>query len=290
MGNVEIIDYEPNQDLLLSCARNFDVVATWGKVTKDMLTKGERLKFVNLLSTGYFHHNLDPNIVASDLANSNVVISYTPNYSTGAVANYSVAAALSGIHKLAFGQDMLSNEKPLGTFQTRAYADYKVGILGMGNIGASVAERFSALGFSVQYFSRSPKSFPYKFVESIEDLFATSNVLSIHLPLSPETEGMVGSSLLELLPTNAVIINSARARLFRLDELISYLRTHPECIAIVDQLEPFVGCSITLPSNLKITPHIAYDNLDAHYKRTQIAADNIEAFLNGAPINIIKIS
>ena len=155
------------------------------------------------------------------------------------------------------------------TYQYCSLSAQSVGILGLGRIGLKVAEILSSLGADVSYYDPYVKS---RFQRvGLRHLFRTSNILVICCKLTEETYGMVDLELLTLMQSNALIVNTARSEVVRIDQLLDVLRNEPHKQYYADCLPPLLESDAlryelfmsNRPSNFILTPHIGGACIDS---------------------------
>ena len=140
----------------------------------------------------------------------------------------------------------------------------KVGILALGRIGRKICELLKAFDTEVLVYSIEPsadleKELGIRFV-SLEEVFRTSDVISIHLPSNPETQAMIGKELLSLMKPKSTLINTARGAVVNQLELIEFLRERPDvfaCIDVTDPEPPEPDSPLRELPNVVLTPHLA---------------------------------
>jgi C-terminal binding protein len=181
------------------------------------------------------------------------------------------------------------------------------GIIGLGRIGTAVALRAKAFGFRVVFYdpyrlNGSELALGVSRAKSLEELLAQSDVLSIHVPLSPETTGMLGLRELSLLPQNAVVVNTARGPSLDLDALETLLRSghiaaagldvipvEPPVEPIPSLLRAYRAREPWLEGRLVVTPHSAFYTPEAWEDIRRKSAETMAAaLLSNAPQNVIS--
>ncbi len=153
----------------------------------------------------------------------------------------------------------------------------RVGLVGLGNIGLEVAKRCEAFGAEVVYYDIVDRGIYRKL--SLEELFRTSDIVSLHLPLNPSTEGIVNYDLLSLLKPNAILVNTARGNLIRKEDLLRFLRERKDVVVALDVFwkEPPEGEILEL-ENVIFTPHIGAQTKEAQRRASTEAARIIIEF------------
>ncbi len=172
-------------------------------------------------------------------------------------------------------------------------AKSRLGIIGYGALGRQVATIGRAFGMQVSVVSRSPISDPTVNVMTLERLLRTSDVISLHVPLTPDTEGLIGETELDMMKPGAILINTARGGLIDEAALARALLEGSIGGAGIDVLEteppspanPLL--SLRLP-NFILTPHVAWASTGAMQILADMLVDNIDAWAAGIPINVVE--
>ena len=165
------------------------------------------------------------------------------------------------------------------------------GIIGTGAIGTRVAKIANAFGCKVIAYSRTKKDLPDVEFVTMEELLKKSDIVSLHVPQTPETTGLIGKEQLELMKPEAILINTARGPVVDSAALAAALKNGTIAAAGVDVF----NCEPPLPAeepllaapNTLLTPHIAFASHQAFEKRADIVAENIKCWLEGKPQNVI---
>jgi glycerate dehydrogenase len=168
-----------------------------------------------------------------------------------------------------------------------------MGIVGLGNIGMEVARIASAFGMEVLAVTSKKGELPYGVRSvSMNDLFALSDVVSLHCPLTDDTRNLVCSKRLETMKPTAIIINTGRGPLVNDAELAEALNRKLIAAYAADVLtvEPAEADNPLLQArNCYLTPHIAWATREARQRLMSICVENIKAFLAGKPINVVGV-
>lgn len=252
------------------------------------------LKFIGVLATGY-------NVVDIEAARKrDIPVSNVPIYGTDTVAEYVFALMLNHFRKIQVHSDLIHdgewnrvNEWTFWKTPMSELAGKTLGIVGFGRIGRRVGELAAAFRMKVRAQTRTPRDAPeYDFAwTDLETLFAESDIVSLHCPLTDENQGMVDRELLGRMKPSAYFINTARGPLVNDADLAAALRAGTIAGAALDVTtrEPIDPESPLLGApNLTITPHMAWAALEARQRLMKITADNIEAFLAGEPIHVVN--
>ncbi|MFJ2148899.1 NAD(P)-dependent oxidoreductase [Streptomyces microflavus] len=251
-------------------------------------------------------------------ARHGVTVTHTPGSNAAAVAEFALAQLLALTRGLrSYDEAAHRGEWLAATAPPKELSELTLGIVGPGRIGLALAGRASALGMEVQAFSRrpaitsapsapdlapasasgpdpTPASAPGPAPRpngSLPDLLATSDVVSLHLPLTPETRGLIGRAELTLMRPGAILLSTARGGIVDEQALADALRdpAHPLAAAAVDTFEhehaAFASPLFGLPNAL-LTPHVAGMTRTAMATAALRCADHIAALLAGRPEGI----
>lgn len=253
-----------------------------------------KLKFISVTATGY-------NIVDVLAARARgIPVSNVPVYATDTVAEYVMAVLLNfyyqpQLHSELVKQGEWSRSADFCFWRTplAELAGRTIGIVGFGRIGRRVGELAAAFKMRVLANNRSRGELPSYPVEwrEIPELFAESDVVTLHCPLTPQNAGMVNEALLARMKKNAYLINTARGALINERDLAAALQQGRIAGAAVDVVsaEPIAPDNPLLRApNITITPHIAWAAIEARRRLMTITAKNIAAFLAGNPINVVN--
>lgn len=276
------------RSLVTERARNAEIVLT-NKTRLDRAAIGslERLRFIAVLATGY-----DVVDVAAARARG-IPVSNVPEYGTESVAQHVFALLLelcnhTGLHASAVADGEWSRSPDFCFWKAPLIelSGLTIGIVGFGRIGRRVAEIAAAFGMRVATASARPEE-----REKVAKLFAEADVVSLHCPLTSDNLRFVGGDLLSLMKPTAFLINTARGGLVDERALRTALEAGKLAGAALDVVsrEPIDPENSLLGApNLLLTPHIGWASLAARRRLMAASARNIEAFLAGAPINLVS--
>lgn len=264
-------------------------------ITGEMLQKLTNLKFISTLSTGY-------NVIDIDKARElGISVSNIPAYSTDAVAQLVFALLLELTNHVAIHDQSVKDgewtscehfcytKTPLCELSGKTF-----GIIGFGKIGSAVAKIALAFGMKVKAYSPNTRTFDgYGTVEftDLEDVIRSSDVISLHCPLTDKTNGLVNMEFLQKMKKSAFIINTSRGPVINEADLRKALDEGIIAGAGVDVLSseppkadnPLISCDKCV-----ITPHIAWASFEARTRLMGIFKENIVAFLKGNPVNVVN--
>lgn len=294
IADVEVYDRTAPDDVVERC-KGAEMVLT-NKVVLDgsILNQLPRLMYIGVLATGY-------NVVDLETASrQSIVVTNIPSYSTQSVAQMVFALLLNVVNRVEHyavanrngcwckSEDFCYLEHSL--FEL---AGKRMGIVGLGNIGMEVARIASAFGMEVLAVTSKKGELPYGIRSvSMDDLFAMSDVVSLHCPLTDDTRNLVCSKRLETMKSTAIIINTGRGPLVNDAELAEALNRKLIAAYAADVLtvEPAEADNPLLQArNCYLTPHIAWATREARQRLMSICVENIKAFLAGKPINVVGV-
>lgn len=281
---------------LMERARGAEALLTNKTVLSgDTLRSLPDLKYVGVLATGY-------NVVDVDTARElGIVVTNIPAYSTDSVAQMVFSHLLSIVTRVEHytaenrngrwsdSPDFVYWDTPLHELSGKTF-----GIIGLGNIGTSVARIARAFGMKVKAFtSKKPAELP-EGVEKVEldELFRTADVLSLHCPLTDGTRHIVNESRLKLMKPTAILINTGRGPLIDEDALAKALdagRIYAAGLDVLSCEPPRRDNPVLSARNCFITPHLGWATVEARERLLKIAVDNLKAYISGAPCNNVAV-
>ena len=290
IGNVEIFDRTP-VDKVIDRATGAGMILTNKTIlSAEIIEKLPDLKYIGVLATGY-------NVVDLNAAKAKgIVITNIPDYSTRSVAQHVFALILdffSGIGSLSQGVrngrwssslDFSYWDKPLTEL-----AGLTIGIIGFGRIGKAVTGIAEAMGMRV-IVSDITETPGYENL-SIDDLLKRSDIITLHCPLTPETQGIINADRLKMMKPAALLVNTARGPLVAEIDLAEALNDGIIAGAALDVLSvepPSASNPLLRAKNCIITPHVAWATYSARKRLLEIAVDNVKSFLNGQLINVVN--
>lgn len=294
LGNLKIYDRTSASEVV-SRSREAEIILT-NKVpiTREMMEELPDLKHIAVTATGY-------NIIDLEAAKEHhVIVTHVKGYSSYSVAQHTFALLFALTNRVETHDGAVQNGKwekcEDFTFRETPLVELygkTLGLIGLGDIGEKVAEIGAALGMEVIVYRKNTEKTPPQHVEyaSLEDIFSKSDVISLHCPLTAETKEIVNKNHLNLMKDGAFILNTGRGALIQEQDLAQALKEKRIAGAGLDVLseEPPKGDNPLLHiDNCIITPHIAW-SLDGARKRLMgMIVDNIKAYQEGAPINVVR--
>ena len=257
------------------------------KVDAELLdAAGPQLKVVSNVAVGY--NNID----VPACKERNVLVTNTPGVLTEATADIAMALILMSTRRLAEGERVIRKQEPWqwGMFYMlgSGIQGNQLGIVGMGLIGAAVARRAKAFGMTIAYTKRSPldaataKELDAKHM-SMDELLATSDVVSLHCPYSPETHHLMNAETIGKMKKSAYLINTARGPVVDEAALVDALRSNAIAGAGLDvfEHEPKVHEGLLGLDNAVLIPHLGSATVETRTAMATTAAANSLAVLAG---------
>ena len=260
-------------------------------ITAEHMAALPQLKYIGVLATGY-------NVVDIDEArNRGIVVTNIPAYSTASVAQMVFAHVLNITQRVGYYATENANGRWTNSVDF-CYWDTdlveldgkKMGIVGLGNIGRATARIAQAFGMEVLVVtSKEQSALPEGMKKvTLDELFAQSDVVSLHCPLTPDTKEMVNAARLQTMKPSAILINTGRGPLVNEQDLANALNEGRIAAAGLDVLsvEPSVADNPLLGArNCFITPHIAWATKEARIRLMDIAVNNLKSYQEGIIIN-----
>jgi lactate dehydrogenase-like 2-hydroxyacid dehydrogenase len=254
-------------------------------VSEDVLDRCGSLELVALASVGY--NTVDITAAAA----RGISVTNTPGVLHEATADLAFALILAARRRVAEGDRYvragLWTRNDLGTLVGHDVHGATLGIVGMGEIGKAVARRGLGFGMKVVHHTRA-RSEDDPGWRTLDDLLAEADVVSIHIPLTPETAGLIGERELRLMKPTATLVNTARGGVVDEVSLVTALREGWIHSAGIDVQTTEPNPSRTSPllelDNLVVLPHIGSASKTARAAMIGLAVDNIVAHLDGRPL------
>ena len=251
---------------------------------KEALDKASSLKYLCVAFTGVDHVDIDT------CREKGIAVSNCAGYSTESVAELAIGMMLSLYRKLAEGKDAAAHGKTGAGLRGIEIKDRTVGIIGTGAIGYRTANLAKAFGAKVIGYNRSHSHDDITYTD-LNTLLQTSDIVSIHLPLTKDTRHFIDKDKLSLMKKDAILINTARGGIIDNEALAEALKKGEIAGAGIDvfDMEPPLPEDYPLLSapHTVLTPHVGFDTEEAMERRAAIVADNLKSFVEGKQKNII---
>ena len=294
LGELTVYDRTP-ADQIVQRIGDADIVYTnKTPISRATLDACRNIRFIGVLATGY-------NVVDVTAAKEKgIPVANIPTYGTAAVGQFAIALLLEICHHVAHHSDAVHE----GRWENNAdwcFWDYPlielagktIGIIGFGRIGQATGAIAKAMGMRVlandQYQSDAGHAIA-EYVE-VDTLLRESDVIALHCPLFPETEGIINKNNIAKMKDGVIILNNSRGPLIVEQDLADALNSGKVYAAGLDVVssEPIHGDNPLLKAkNCIITPHISWAPKESRQRLLEIAVANLRAYLEGAPKNIVN--
>lgn len=270
----------PTKEELKAIAREYDgiIIGRLEVIDKDVLDRS-KLKFIGVLAKGLSNIDLDA------VKQRGVALFYTPEANISSVAEHTIALLL------VLSKNIIKLDKSMreGHFNALRYSTIDVkgktlGIIGAGAIAKEIIQRAKAFGMRILCYTPHPerhKELGVSFV-SLETLLKTSDFISVNVPLTKETENLIGENELRLVKPTAYLINTARGNIINEKALIETLKNRTIAGAGLDVFdnEPQCNAALLTLDNVILTPHVGGVSREALQRMEEDIAHDILAFLD----------
>lgn len=292
-GDLVIYD-RTTSDKVIERAKDAEVVLTNKSiVNKESIFGLPMLKYIGVMATGY-------NIIDIEAAKQKkIIVTNAPSYSTASTAQHTFALILEltnqvGIHaeSVKAGEWVKSPDFCFRKSPITELSGKTLGIIGFGRIGQEVAKIALAFGLKIIASHKHPerdKMEGVRFV-TVEEVFAQADLISLHCPLTAENKEFVNNDLMGIMKPSAFLINTARGQLINENDLATFLnngRIAGAAMDVVSSEPPSKNNPLLNAKNCILTPHIAWATKEARERLIQIVTENIKAYLNGKPQNVV---
>ena len=263
-------------------------------ISRRVLDACPNIKFISVLATGY-------NVIdVKAAAEKGIPVSNVPAYGTAAVAQFAMALLLELCHHVAHHSEAVHQGRWAAS-PDWCFWDYPLielsgktmGIIGFGRIGQATGRIARAMGMEVLAYSRSVREEAKALAEyvDLDSLLSRSDVIVLHCPLFPETEGIINRENIARMKDGVIIINNSRGQLVVEQDLADALNSGKVLAAGLDVVStepirpdnPLLGAK-----NCLITPHISWAPRESRQRIMDASVENLRAFLAGKPVNVVN--
>lgn len=254
----------------------------------------QQMQYIGVLATGY-------NIVDVGAAKERgVTVTNIPTYGTASVSQFAIALLLEICHHIGHhdgavraGRWENNPDWCFWDYPLIELAGKTIGIIGFGRIGQSTGKTAKALGMKVVAYDEYPNDSGRTIADYVplDSLFTKSDVIALHCPLFPSTEGIINKDSIAKMKDGVIIINNSRGPLIAEQDLADALNSGKVYAAGLDVMssEPIRGDNPLLKAkNCIITPHISWAPKESRQRLMNIAAENLIAFIDGKPVNVVN--
>lgn len=295
LGECTVYDRTTPEQVMERAAGAQVLITNKTVLTADIMRALPELKYIGILATGY---NVVDVKAAKELG---IVVTNIPAYSTNSVAQMVFALILAITQRVEYyaGENRKGRWADCRDFcywdtPLMELADKKLGIVGFGHTGQATARIALAFGMKVLvYTSKSQDQLPSGITKaSLDDLFRTCDIVSLHCPLTETTKNLVNAERLRQMKPSAILINTGRGPLVNEKELADALNNGMIYAAGMDVLScepPKADNPLLSARNCYVTPHIAWATKEARVRLMDIAVENLRNFLSGVVVNNVAV-
>lgn len=294
LGTLTVYDRTAPADIIPRVLHAEVVLTNKVVLSADMLAQLPALKYVGVLATGY-------NVVDTAAARQHgIIVTNIPAYSTESVVQMVFAHLLNITNQIGH----FATENAAGRWSRNAdfcywdtplheLAGKRIGIVGLGNIGMRVAQVAQAFQMHVSALtSKAQAQLPTGISKAdLPQLLATSDIITLHCPLTDATKEMINANTLALMSPSAILINTGRGPLVNEHDVARALHSGQLAAYGADvmvQEPPQIDNPLLTAPNAFLTPHVAWATVEARQRLMQIAVANVKAFLEGSPVNVVN--
>ena len=298
LGEITIYDRtDPaNEEEIINRIGDAEIIITnKTPISKKTIASCPNIKFITMLATGY-------NVVDYNYAKEKgIPLANVPTYGTASVSQFSIALLLEICHHIGYHSKTVYDGRWADSIDW-CYWDYPlielegktIGIIGFGRIGQAEGRIAKAFGMNVLAHDLYPNEHGRTIAEYVDlyDLYARSDVITLHCNLTPENTGMINNDSISKMKDGVIIINNARGQLVNEQDLTDALNSGKVGGAGLDVVstEPIRSDNPLLGAkNCIITPHISWAPKESRQRIMDCTAENIKAFIEGKPVHIVNM-
>ena len=294
LGSLTVYDRTPKDQIVGRIGDAQIVVTNKTPITRETIDACPSMKMIAVLATGY-------NVIDYAYAKEKgIPVANVPTYGTHIVSQYAVGLLLEICSH--FGHhNRTVHEGRWEQCEDFCYWDFPMielygktaGIIGLGRIGQASAQILDGFGMRVLAYDtvQSDEGRKYAQYTDLDTIFAESDVIFLHCPLFPATEGIINKENIAKMKDGVILINNSRGQLVVEQDLADALNSGKVYAAGLDVVstEPIRGDNPLLSAkNCIITPHISWAAKDARQRIMDITVANVKAYLDGAPVNVVN--
>ena len=291
---IEIFPYDriPRKEEIIAAVRNADALISLltDKIDKEIIDSAPKLKVIGNYAVGY--NNIDVEYAKK----KGIIVTNTPGVLTDATADLTFALILAAARRVVEGDKFVRQGKFNGwapmLMLGKDVWGATIGIIGAGRIGQAVARRAKGFNMRILYYSRTrkeemEKELGAKFV-SLEDLLKESDIITLHVPLTPKTKHLIDYEEFEIMKDGAILINTSRGEVVNEEAMLNALKSGKLFAAGLDVFynEPNVNPELFKMDNVVLTPHIGSATERTRRKMAEMVCNDVVRVLIGEePMN-----
>lgn len=263
------------------------LVKLGAKVSKDLIDKFPNLKYIGMLGTGY------GGIDTAYAASKGITVTNIADYATEGVTEFAFGILLEYLRDIAKARKQAKEGNYSDNFTGSEIKDKKFGVIGLGDIGKRTAQLAQAFGADVCYWSRNRKEDAeksgIKYCE-LGDLVANSDIITLNLAYSPDTEGIINAELVSSIKRHAIFINPSPMELVDFTALVERLKKN-DIVFMLDHSDEMTEEQLKALQpldNAIVYPAIAYLSREAGQLKKRIYIDNVKHYVDGTPVNKVN--
>jgi len=280
-------DRQADEEILIDRAKDAEVlilsnIPLTGKVIKAC----PKLKMISVAFAGVDHIDM------ATCNAQNIIVSNGGDYSSHAVAELTIGMAISLFRKFRKMEAALRDNATRNNFLGNELYGKTFGIIGTGSIGSEIAKLAHAFGCKILAYNRSKHPAKYIKYTDLKNLLQNSDIVSVHIPLSSETEHLIGKNEISFMKETSILINTARGPIVDYKALSNALQNDEIAGAAIDVYEKEPPIEKEHPllqhENCLLMPHIGYATNEAIERRWKIVIDNVMQWMEGKPQNLMN--
>ena len=294
LGELKVYNRTPTNQIVERIGDADVVIVNKTPISAQTIAACTGIKYIGVLATGY-------NIVDVEAAKAKKIkVTNVPTYGTAAVGQFAIALLLEICHHVGHhskavleGRWEKNPDWCFWDYPLIELAGKTIGIIGFGRIGQTTATIAKAMGMNVLAFDEHPNDTGKAIADyvSLDELYAKSDVISLHCPLFPSTEGIINKNSIAKMKNGIIILNNSRGPLIVEQDLADALNSGKVYAAGLDVVstEPVkAGNPLLKAKNCLITPHISWAPKESRQRLMDIAVSNLESYISGNPINVVN--
>jgi glycerate dehydrogenase len=294
LGELVVYDRTPSEKIIERIGDAEAVITNKTPVTKEIFEACKNITYIGVLATGY-------NMIDYEATKAKgIPVTNIPAYGTDAVGQFAIALLLEICHHIGHhdgavkeGRWEKNTDWCFWDYPLIELAGKTMGIIGFGRIGQTTGRIAKAINMNVIAYDEYPSDQGKHIARyvSLDELFASSDIIVLHCPLFPSTQGIINKITIATMKDGVIIINNSRGLLIVEQDLADALNGGKVYAAGLDVVstEPIRSDNPLLKAkNCIITPHISWASKESRQRLMDIAVNNLKAFISGNPVNVVN--